>query len=1072
MYHANGKTYTDHPLMDEICYNCKRILKNIIIKNDVLANDKETENSINNAEMYIIYRRDGIIPFEVFIFNYDILYQFYKNDTLARIYLEDKYMIPIVDRTSLTDFANNWFIENFVEENDYYRMLMGLPPFEGIKKDGSNEYDIFLTEEDLPSGYNGSFYPAKPLHEQELNLISILYSDGIIDKLRKEVYMGSNYSYMMYLGARQIDLYDARTASKWDILYMPNVYYLVEDAFKETYKINKEIYLNRSYQDFFAETGDYYDQMMILLLLAQTFTDMITDTPEWYIRRDIFDIRSCEYFLTSYGVAFYKVIPLKFQIRLVKNLNKLIKFKSTNKNAQDILDIFSMPEASIYKYWLYKKYVGDGKYELEFISSDMNEGYDDYIKNSSYRTPYEDITLQDKYWDGEDTHSYIEQLTKDIDFTIHGTKFMSVEYHISMKEYLYQMSYLLGAIMDSDISFDKLTIGIPTIDETAEFRLSDLFLFLVVLTNAYYNPSLDDKGQKIIIIDKKEPNVIPAYTHAEIAAGVDEKNYSWMKKYFPEMFINKTGRVLGFNTKLNTDFLKKELERRHSYYRFGQDDESYENRPLVGQAYTRKADVGIKELGIDDFQTNVNITNIRDFISFYRHNTEIYNNLKEKMESYENYDMKVTLEYVFQEMFTKEFNINDYLMSNGKIATSLEELLADRNYVLYNTLIGIMSESNQESRQDLLRAIISDTVDTLEYYLSGPGMNYLFAFTATQSFYAIIYYMYLILNFFKSYKVYFLDPYVTLINDDKVENSAKPVDNVAEWRYERNMWDKSFSIDNIVGFNVERDFTDTAYKPESTEIMDIYAYHQDDPLLDHDYNGANPEEGESHECKDVDGGLVEDSSQFPYVDLNAGAPYLGMINYNDLNGGKPDERYKEYHDIDGGLVYDPDITKTDRQQSFVYEFDGASPSGRRFINNITELKLIGTELLGDIKISPREKNLKLTEEGLFYPDNFVTVNQFNNVIKDIQVIIDKVTANGKTAFEDLFILKDMDAIVNRIKTLVSGVTYNFEYSNNQLLTDTFENRVRTYIDTVVELFMEEYPDTPETANPYYWEDLD
>ena len=88
--------------------------------------------------------------------------------------------------------------------------------------------------------------------------------------------------------------------------------------------------------------------IMILLILAQTFNDMIVDTPEWYIRRDIFDIRSVQYFLESYGVKFFKEIPLKYQIRIVKNLNKLIKYKSSNKNFADILEIFAAKNTSIY----------------------------------------------------------------------------------------------------------------------------------------------------------------------------------------------------------------------------------------------------------------------------------------------------------------------------------------------------------------------------------------------------------------------------------------------------------------------------------------------------------------------------------------------------------------------------------------------------------------------------------------------------------------------------------------------------------------------------------------------------
>ena len=41
-YSINGKVYTDHPMMDEVCFNCKKILNGIVIKNDVLALNCET----------------------------------------------------------------------------------------------------------------------------------------------------------------------------------------------------------------------------------------------------------------------------------------------------------------------------------------------------------------------------------------------------------------------------------------------------------------------------------------------------------------------------------------------------------------------------------------------------------------------------------------------------------------------------------------------------------------------------------------------------------------------------------------------------------------------------------------------------------------------------------------------------------------------------------------------------------------------------------------------------------------------------------------------------------------------
>ena len=139
---------------------------------------------------------------------------------------------------------------------------------------------------------------------------------------------------------------------------MPNVYYLVEDKFTEFYKKNRELYHTAYYQEVYADTGEFYDQIMIVMLIAETFANMVTDTPEWYIKRDIFDIRSVKYFLESYGVQFFKEIPLKYQIRIVKNINKLIKFKSSNRNLEDIVDMITTSDnVKIIKYWLFKSRV-------------------------------------------------------------------------------------------------------------------------------------------------------------------------------------------------------------------------------------------------------------------------------------------------------------------------------------------------------------------------------------------------------------------------------------------------------------------------------------------------------------------------------------------------------------------------------------------------------------------------------------------------------------------------------------------------------------------------------------------
>ena len=48
------KIYTDYiPLLDEIVYNLKRICKDIIIKDENIANSYEYEKSVKASDLYI-----------------------------------------------------------------------------------------------------------------------------------------------------------------------------------------------------------------------------------------------------------------------------------------------------------------------------------------------------------------------------------------------------------------------------------------------------------------------------------------------------------------------------------------------------------------------------------------------------------------------------------------------------------------------------------------------------------------------------------------------------------------------------------------------------------------------------------------------------------------------------------------------------------------------------------------------------------------------------------------------------------------------------------------------------------
>ena len=71
-YSINGKIFTDHALMDEIIYNCKIILRGIVLKNETAANDAETTDSMRESDYYIAIK-SGIMDLSYFPLTVNLL---------------------------------------------------------------------------------------------------------------------------------------------------------------------------------------------------------------------------------------------------------------------------------------------------------------------------------------------------------------------------------------------------------------------------------------------------------------------------------------------------------------------------------------------------------------------------------------------------------------------------------------------------------------------------------------------------------------------------------------------------------------------------------------------------------------------------------------------------------------------------------------------------------------------------------------------------------------------------------------------------------------------------------------
>ena len=1535
------KVYTDHALMDEIVYNTKKILAGLVLKNDTTANTNETSESINSAEYYVAIKSGNIDLYTIPITT-QLLINYGFTPLEAEVYVDDRKQLVNAltedQQKDLLNYLSDDYVNNYVEMNNYYRMLNGKANYHP-EEDSTLSYTKIsamiwddnkgklvngeLAFTDYLSGFYGKSYvkvfnTETGVYEYRtmyvlsysifLHSIPVIYGDGTTDTIKitysqfdDETFMdyykdkldsafaseellsttslehlldyqintmssigiiddlkskfitnntvnNSKFRYLKYLGSKRIEIYNARSAANWDILYIPNVEYLVESRFKELFVINRDIYERRTYQDAYKLKSDYYDEILMTMIIAQTFCDIVVDIPEWYIRRDIFDLRSVKYFLDSQGVEYYKEIPLKYQIRIVKNLNKLIKYKSTEKNIEDILNIFSIDNAEIYKYYILKKYlytdhtvtptptpdpgwhmdddydfgfqneyidmdddtnhntsdghggVADGfddydfvdedsgkdygdipydfnfggeedsdapdsgdtdredeydeskvivkdecdnVYGLQFVKVPVEEQYDDYIKDSINRKDYDTITENDPYWDGIDLHSLVKNNHLRKDFTIEGTKYLGIEYDISMKEYKFETAYFIGMIFNSNIHMDDISIPMSSIKENGYFTLQSLFVFLYCCNRLYEEKSLDifdpttlertgakpdydayidcdggrpwnnssdpqppvdptpvdwevpdidggdeedptfvvdqttedlDFGNGDYVIDPTEvlydynydeitdtsiedPAIIaqekaepanwpiqedldygneddgpvyrsqytvdydfatddtstdmllydynnevynqttdlpevgdaeltyyvesadltrfaiyrwdtatsayvllyelehtdpaPVITDGKITVtltalnyktylnhyvindddtltqlteenahnyfgkrvelrypwyyeevgylgtdmdghtlmqdsehqplyydtattfykrisddkaavgtispisdvyvqdydggGIDELNfesyYDWLRSKYPYFYTDLTSRVLGFNMYIDPstgktikDIVATNIGVKHSI--FGWD-----------RGYT------LEEIGCDSFIVKTSFDTITELVSTYSNNKKCYDTLRELMMNATTRDSYMVYKYAFDQFFTRPYDKNFYVLSNGKYATNFLEVLKDKDTTLYNYYIVLSTEKDKDTRVQQIRDCLNNIVSTLSYYLSDDSVKYVLSFIYTNSFDSLLYYMSLLLNFFKSWKTYFLNSVVSYKLDDKNDHNAIGRDTMNEIKTKLWTTGNSKPRDSFQSTVIRTiDETPANQPTREKEIIDIAAHYVDNDITaDRDYDGGTPSTTEYDEDEIINGGGVTKLSCSPSYQIE-GRGIADRLNVYDVDGGFP-KNNKYYLDIDGLEVTDqyskgPVEGLYGEDQDLGVDVDGGHPNFRQVMTNSAVTKADDkNNITVDARISTYDNNcISIETDGLYLDDVFEKTATVMDLIGDMYDYKESVKKTTDAYITDLLIVSDpvlaQDTINQIYKQKFAGATKvlnTFKYTDFETSTITKRN---------------------------------
>lgn len=655
-----------------------QLSKDIVWKNSSLAKKYEVNSDSYLVEIFLTANR-GILNFDVIrAFPRAVLKMIGIPETQIEQCASDKSQIPENLRTVAVqeyqnalchinpntgrlgyETADGW-VTVYEEQNDYYRTLNGLP--------GINDKDfIYNTDPRWPTDI--------PVHE--MNLIDRLEMEdaGILDILLKE---NPNAKYLKYCGSKMINIYKARSANRFDILWRNTIDSItLEEDFDAVYASCCNLVNSVYYTEAFKKTNSLYENFLAMSILFMTIQTMQYHYLSVDVIRDFYDTESIKYVYDSYSVPFYNEIPLEYHKKIVKNINKLIGYKGSSQVFFDLFDIFDV-NMTIYTYYLTKvhKFNEDGNPSF-IIDKDENgnEIRDDngnpilssnnytiaFSKGKIYGDPalsvadpvnkfdYDMITVADPYWI-EDANT--QKILNEKVFNFNETKYIGVQTTFDLLKISYENAYVFKMIMDNKNITDKLYITWSDIDITAS--LYEIFVYLTALLCKYH-------GYDGLISDK----------------------------------LPYTASVLGYDFKKSATIIKDNI-----------DNNQYLNKNLELKRKIKK----------------MNISNIASVNTVFENMQDIEKMLIDGYINAKTVDEFNAYRDLYNTLMTSKIIDEIYTTSDGKLAESFSDLLKSQSPDLYSRLISIAKE-DVEDELTILIDKIEEIITSLKYSPQSLGVD-------------------------------------------------------------------------------------------------------------------------------------------------------------------------------------------------------------------------------------------------------------------------------------------------------------------------------------------------------------
>lgn len=698
------------PLLDNIISYINILTKDIIIKYTTKANEDETLEYRKSFDYYwLAYtKQDKFTTYPNFC-EEALRYAGVNVEEELEACLKDKENIPYYLRDKVVETQRYVVVRDFEEQNEYYRKYTGLPRKDDKEYIYVDEYYADLFDID----------PSIPLHKLSDVDISLLAGAGYINELIKQY---PEKEYLNFLGVSRLDLYHLRHMNNLSIIHIkknavPNKLF---EEFMTVYEQSREYFMNAVYIKEYAIMHEYYENVIAFVVMLNAIKMLMTRIFKNGIDRDFYDLPSIIKMFDAYNIPYIKEFNIEQQRTILRNINNLIRIKSTDKVLIEICSLLGFGDIDMYRYYLIKKHKRDFEtgnplfvykenpltkqkvldkekmYKVNFCRVNVKEtNIGLALTKTENHLPYNEVVDLDPYW-YEDKE--LVKILYDTEYNFMETKYLSFELIVKMSKVIFEQIYFLSMLHDKKDEMRNIWVTFPDLDASIEITLFDTAVLIFALTC---------KKNKIKGKIVYEPTQI--------------------------------GNLLGFN--------------------FFND-----MKPVIEAI---KNDPKLYDQELIDFVTNMNVSDINDVNHLYKNIISFRNYIEEKM--FECKDKETYFKYrsIYKIFMTTGCMESLFKLPDGTSAETYMEYLQFTNLKVYN----IIKDMDNDKINDLISHIIAKLIEYCD------ELKYLHL--TTGSIPKTINAIWVLINFFKSYTVDVQQFNVVYLFDGKIENMIKLTEEVS-----------------------------------------------------------------------------------------------------------------------------------------------------------------------------------------------------------------------------------------------------------------------------------------------------